>query len=103
MLAQSQLEHAMAKMTYAAEFKTDAVKQVLDLGHNAKEVAKRLGIPDRTLSSWVGVVRCQRECGAAEVAKLRAEGTRLRSQLRRITEKLEALREAATIVTKMYQ
>jgi transposase len=93
----------MAKVTHTAEFKTDAVRQVLDLGHEVKEVAKRLGIPDKTLSRWVGLVRRQREGGGDEVAKLRAEGARLRSQLRRIKDELEALREVAAKVTKMYQ
>lgn len=93
----------MAKMTHTAEFKTDTVRQVLDLGHELKEVAKRLGISDKTLSRWVGLVRRQREGCGDEVAKLRAEGARLRRQLRQIRVEIDALREAAATVAKMRQ
>jgi transposase-like protein len=37
---------------YAAEFKSEAVKQVIDKGHAVVDVAKRLGIPEGVV--WLG-------------------------------------------------
>ncbi len=36
-----------------AEFKAEAVKQVIDRGHGVVEVGKRLGISDNSLYLWV--------------------------------------------------
>ncbi len=38
---------------YAVEFKDEAVKQVINKGHTVVDVAKRLGIPDNVLHTWV--------------------------------------------------
>jgi transposase len=38
----------MKRVKYQAEFKADAVKQVTDRRHGAVEVAKRLGISDKS-------------------------------------------------------
>jgi transposase len=94
---------AMTKTKYTLEFKADAIRQVLDLGCPVKQVAVRLGIPDKTLYLWVGLAKRQQDGGADEVAKLRAEGSRLRSQLSLIKTELQALRVAAETISKMYQ
>jgi len=36
----------MQHTKFAAEFKSEAVKQVIDKGHAVVDVAKRLGIPE---------------------------------------------------------
>jgi transposase len=94
---------AMTKVIYTADFKADAIRQVLELGHEVKEAAQRLCIPDRTLSLWVGLAKRERDGGADEVARLRAEGARLRSQLRKIKNELDSLREAAAAMAGMYK
>ena len=43
----------MQRTKYALEFKDEAVKQVIDKGHTVVDVAKRLGIPDNVLYTWV--------------------------------------------------
>ena len=43
----------MQRSKYAPEFKDEAVKQVIDKGHSVVDVAKRLGIPDNVLYTWV--------------------------------------------------
>lgn len=94
----------MTRATYTAEMKADALKQVLDLGCPVKEVANRLGIPDKTLYLWVGLAkRQQEEGGGDEVAKLRAEGARLRNQLSLIKSELQALRMAAEALSKIHR
>ena len=35
----------MKRTKYTAEFKSEAVKQILDKGHSATDVASRLGVP----------------------------------------------------------
>jgi transposase len=42
----------MKRVSYAAEFKAEAVKQVLDRGHGVVEVANRLGVSDKSLYLW---------------------------------------------------
>ncbi len=43
----------MQRTKYAAEFKSEAVKKIIDKGHTVVDVAKRLGIPEGVLYSWV--------------------------------------------------
>ena len=43
----------MQKAKYTAEFKEEAVRQVIDRGHSVVDVAKRLGIGDGLLYTWV--------------------------------------------------
>jgi transposase-like protein len=93
----------MTKATYTLEFKADAIRQVLDLGCPVKEVAASRGLADKTLTLWVGLAKRQQEGGGDEVAKLRAEGVRLRSQLSLIKTELQALRVATETISKIYQ
>jgi transposase len=93
----------MTKARYPAELKADAVRQVLELGNPVKEVANRLGIRDKTLHLWVGLVRHQQAGGTGEVAILRAEGQRIRKQIQSIKEELYALRLATETLSKMYK
>jgi transposase len=93
----------MTKARYSAEMKADALRQVLELGWSVKDVAHRLGIPDKTLYLWVGVVRPEQDGGADEVAKLKAEGVRLRNKIRLIKDELYALRLATETISKMYK
>jgi hypothetical protein len=46
-------EMQMQKAKYTAEFKEEAVGQVNDSGHSVIDVAKRLGIGDGLLYTWV--------------------------------------------------
>ena len=43
----------MLRTKYAAEFKSKAVKQVVDKGPPVVYVVKRLGIPEVVMDSWV--------------------------------------------------
>ena len=42
----------MRGIRYTAEFKAEAVKQITERGYSAVEVAKRLGITDKSLYRW---------------------------------------------------
>jgi transposase len=43
----------MQRTKYAVEFKDEAFKQVVDKRHSVVDVAKRLGISDGVLYTWV--------------------------------------------------
>jgi transposase-like protein len=93
----------MTKTRYPAELKADALREVLELGNPVKDVAKRLGIREKTLYLWVGLVRHQQVGGADEMARLKAEGQRIRKKLKLIKEELYALRLATETLSKMYK
>ena len=42
----------MRGIRYTDEFKAEALKQITERGHSAVEVAKRLGITDKSLYRW---------------------------------------------------
>ncbi len=55
--------------SYTNEFKSEAVKLVLDQGFSEREAAKRLSMPKGTLSNWVrdakgGKACCARRAGS---------------------------------------
>jgi transposase len=43
----------MQRPKYTAEFKSEAVKQVVDKGHTVVDVASRLGLGEGVLYNWV--------------------------------------------------
>ena len=43
----------MKTVRYPAQFKAEAVKQVTERGHGVMDVAKRLGMSDKSLYLWV--------------------------------------------------
>src|SRR5687768_1305044 len=92
-------EASMSGRRYTDEYKAEAVKQVLEKGHSAAEVAARLGINKHSLYDWVQRAR-KRDPGAV-VAAVTHEGTdakelrRLRAELKRVTEERDILKKAA--------
>jgi transposase len=89
---------------YTEEFKTEAVRLALSTGGNA--AAKRLGIPQSTITNWV---RQSREgtpvAGAAvpvkrPVSELEAENVRLRRELASAKLDLEIVKKAAAYFAK---
>ena len=53
----------MQKAKYTAEFKEEAVRQVIDRGHSVVDVAKRLGIGDGLLYTWVKKFKAANKVG----------------------------------------
>jgi len=91
---------------YTGEFKTEAVRLALSTGGNA--AAKRLGIPQSTMTNWV---RQSREgtlapvAGAAApvkrpVSEVEAENARLRRELASAKLDLEIVKKAAAYFAK---
>jgi len=83
----------MQRAKYTAEFKEEAVRQVIDRGHSVIDVAKRLGIGDGLLYTWVKKFKAANEPVAIyDMKSLQAEFNRLKAELRRTTEERDILK-----------
>ena len=91
----------MKRVRYPAEFKAEAVKQVTERGHGVVDVAKRLGMSDKSLYLWVRLAQQQQGVGNGESATLKAEISRLKSELKRANEERDILKKAATYFAKL--
>ena len=83
---------------YTEEFKSEAVKQVVDRGFTVGDVATRIGIPKHTLYGWVQSTRKaagSTVAATAATASDSAEVRRLKAELRRVTEERDILKKAA--------
>ena len=95
---------SVSNRKYTEEFKTEAVRLALSTGGNA--AAKRLGIPQSTMTNWV---RQSREGASAPVAaapvkrpvsEVEAENARLRRELASAKLDLEIVKKAAAYFAK---
>jgi len=85
----------MQRTKYALEFKDEAVKQVIDKGHTVVDVAKRLGIPDNVLYTWVSKFKKADQPESSDLKAMQAEVAKLKAELRRTTEERDILKKAA--------
>jgi transposase len=79
----------MKKVKYPEEFKAEAAKQVTERGHGVVDVAKRLGMSDKSLHLWVRLAKGRLGVGSGENATRKAEISRLKSELKRAKESLQ--------------
>jgi transposase len=91
----------MKRTKYTAEFKSEAVKQILDKGHSATEVSSRLGVPVGLLYTWARKLKGPDEQPIEDVKALQAEMTKLKAELRRTTEERDILKKAAAYFAKV--
>jgi len=75
----------MQRTKYASEFKDEAVKQVVVRGHSVVDVAKRLGIPENVLYTWVSKFKKADKPLSNDLKVLQAEMVKLKAELRRTT------------------
>lgn len=91
---------------YTEEFKVETVRLAESIGGNA--TAKRLGIPQSTVTNWVRRARAGRLGGVADeaapvkrpVSELEAENSRLRRELASTKLDLEIVKKAAAYFAK---
>jgi transposase len=89
------------KRDYAEEFKTEAVRLAASIGGNA--AAKRLGVPQSTMTNWVrrrrasvaGTEPAVQGQARRPVSELEAENARLRRELASAKTDLEIVKKAA--------
>ena len=84
------MRDVMSNNKYPQEFKDEAVRQVVEKGYSVPDVAKRLGISDKSLYYWVKKAKVPAK-KSAEQDKIR----RLKAELKRVTEERNILKEAA--------
>ena len=86
----------MRGIRYTDEFKAEALKQITERGHSAVEVAKRLGITDKSLYRWKAEAeRKLKQPNNQDVNSLKLEIAKLQKDLKRATEEREILKKAA--------
>jgi transposase len=88
----------MSRTGYPADFKKEAVKQVVERGQSASAVAARLGITSKSMYAWIKKAQQEKDRPAGE--DLRAENARLRAQLKQATEERDILKKAAAYFAK---
>ena len=78
---------------YTEEFKTEAVKQIVERGYSVNEVAERLGVCTKTLYQW----RASQHGSSKRIKSCddQAEIARLKAELHRVTEERDILKKAA--------
>ena len=76
----------MKRTKCSADFKEEAVKQVIDKGRSVVDVAKRLGIAEGVLYTWVSKFKKADEPESNNLKAMQAEMTRLKAELRGTTE-----------------
>jgi transposase len=84
----------MSTKRYPEEFKTEAVRQVVERGHKVADVAARLGVSQHSLYKWINAQASppeQRQAHASQAEELR----HLKAELRRVTEERDILKKAA--------
>jgi transposase len=85
----SKMKTGILKRVYTAQYREAAVRQVIDVGRSAAEVARSLEMSEKTLANWVRQVRrgqapVKRKAdlrvsdAQAELARLRSENAQLR-------------------------
>ncbi len=62
----------MKRTKYTAEFKLEAVKQILEKGHSATDVARHLGVPVGLLYTWTRKLKGLDEKPIEDVKALQA-------------------------------
>lgn len=96
----------LSNRRYTDEFKVEAVRLAESIGGNA--TAKRLGIPQSTVTNWVRRARAGSLGGVADeatpvkrpVSELEAENSRLRRELASTKLDLEIVKKAAAYFAK---
>ncbi len=74
----------MARERFAEEFKSEAVRQVVERGCTVADVAKRLGVSAQSLYKWVRTSKpSDQEKDKAELAEVKRDNLRLRAELAR--------------------
>jgi transposase len=91
----------MKTVRYPVEFKAETMLQVTERGHGVLDVAKRLGMSDKSLYLWVRLAKDSASQGGAETAQLKAEVSRLKVDCKRVNEERDILKIAAAYFAKL--
>ena len=86
----------MKGIRYTDEFKSEAIKQITERGHDVADVAQRLGVSTKSLYKWRREIAHQKHPAVStEITTLKQEVARLNAALERTTEERDILKKAA--------
>ena len=86
----------MARERFAEEFKSEAVRQVVERGYTVADVAKRLGVSAQSLYKWVRASSpSDEQKDKVELLEVKRENLRLRAELARAQEERDILKKVA--------
>ena len=85
---------------YDDEFKSSAVKMVVDKERSVSAVAKDLGISQPTLRRWVIATTKSEDSATTRLAELEAENKKLKKQLENANDTVEVLKKSVAIFIK---
>ncbi len=85
---------------FTAEFKAEAIKQVIDRRHSVIDVSKRLGVSDKSLYLWLRQAKEPKGAISSDIATLKLEVSRLKAELKRASEECDILKKAAAYFTR---
>ena len=89
------------RRSFTEDYKTGAVRLVLDEGKTVAAVARDLGLTESSLRNWVEHARADRTKGKTGLTSAeREELGRLRKELRIVQEEREILKKAAAFFAK---
>ena len=89
------------RRSFTEDYKTGAVRLVLDEGKTVAGVARDLGLTESSLRNWVEHSRADRTKGKTGLTTAeREELVRLRKELRIVQEEREILKKAAAFFAK---
>ena len=79
---------------YSEAFKTEVVRQIVELGHPIQRVAERLKVPYEQLSRWLEVAALKPKIEQTDVADaVHQENLRLKRELQEITKERDLLKQ----------
>ena len=91
----------MSNNRYPKEFRTEAVKQIIDRGYSVQEVSQRLGVSTHSLYKWLKASgRWGDKAQGEETDAIRQENMRLKAELKRAEEERDVLKKAAAYFAK---
>jgi transposase len=94
----------MSNQQYSAEFRDEAVRQILDRGYSVKEVSERLGVSTHSLYKWVKAVKpSPQKQRDEELLEAKRENLKLRAALRRAEEERDILKKAAAYFAREHE
>jgi transposase len=102
MVSMEEQKKRRTRRKFTDEYKARAVRLVLKEGQKAAQVARDLGLIESVLHNWVRQAKIDRGMGPAGAltSEEREELSRLRKQVRVLTEEKEILRKAAAFFAK---
>lgn len=89
----------MSSKRYPEEFRIAAIRQITEGGYAVSDVARRLEVTTHSLYSWLKKYGPESATYQAKTAE-QAELSRLRKELKRVTEERDLLKKAAAYFAK---